>query len=315
MLTSLNRRSENILVEPIVISELKLRDVQRHIFGTDLMITADNSAFEDRPETFNRVRMNGTDNVLMGAVHDRLVRVFGQSFVSGIFIRREKADFVRDGFAHEWQVLLGDGLQNASDNISFAADSANDRRLGFSHVVMAVTPFAVVFVRVLAADESFVHLDNAAKFLNGLDESGADFVAHVQCGFVRAETHHALDLKGANSLLAGEHQVSDFEPVAQWLVRVLEDGPGDVREAITSTLDGLAFVALPLERHGLHLKDVDVAATWAIHAIRPAPRAEINLAGLFIWEESLELRDGHLMDGLRTLGHDNSPYRQEPIWH
>ena len=50
-----NRRSKNIAVEAIVISELKLRDVQRQIFAADLVITAHDAALEDAPEAFNRI--------------------------------------------------------------------------------------------------------------------------------------------------------------------------------------------------------------------------------------------------------------------
>jgi hypothetical protein len=42
---------KNINVLPIVVPELKLRNVQRHIFGADLMERADNTALHQRPET------------------------------------------------------------------------------------------------------------------------------------------------------------------------------------------------------------------------------------------------------------------------
>ena len=67
---SLNRRSENVVVEAVVISELKFRDVQRQIFGADLVIAADDAALEDRPEAFNRVGVDRADNVLPRAVID-----------------------------------------------------------------------------------------------------------------------------------------------------------------------------------------------------------------------------------------------------
>jgi hypothetical protein len=39
---SLNCRSENVGIEPIVVAELKFRDVERHIFGAHLVERADN---------------------------------------------------------------------------------------------------------------------------------------------------------------------------------------------------------------------------------------------------------------------------------
>jgi hypothetical protein len=55
-----NRDPKNISVLPIVISELKLGNVQRQILIADFVERADNAALKDRPETFNRVGMNRT---------------------------------------------------------------------------------------------------------------------------------------------------------------------------------------------------------------------------------------------------------------
>ncbi len=63
-LTSLNRRSENVVVEPIVVSELKFRNVERQIFAANFMETSDHTAFEDAPETFNRIGVDCADNIL-----------------------------------------------------------------------------------------------------------------------------------------------------------------------------------------------------------------------------------------------------------
>jgi hypothetical protein len=40
---------------------------------------ADNAAFEDRPETFNRVGVYGANNILLAVMIDRLSIVFGQA--------------------------------------------------------------------------------------------------------------------------------------------------------------------------------------------------------------------------------------------
>ena len=42
-LATINCRSENVGVEPIVVAELKLRDVERHIFGADFVERADHA--------------------------------------------------------------------------------------------------------------------------------------------------------------------------------------------------------------------------------------------------------------------------------
>jgi len=81
---SFNRRSKNIVVEPIVISELKLRDVQRQIFAADLVIAAHDPAFEDAPEAFDGLGVNCTDNVLAFVVIDALMREIGEPVVAGV---------------------------------------------------------------------------------------------------------------------------------------------------------------------------------------------------------------------------------------
>ena len=47
-------RSENIRVGTVVIAELELCHIERHVFAADLVEGADHASFEDRPEAFNR---------------------------------------------------------------------------------------------------------------------------------------------------------------------------------------------------------------------------------------------------------------------
>jgi hypothetical protein len=62
---SVDRRSENIGIAAVIISELKLREIKRHIFGAHLVEHADHAAFEDRSEAFDGVGVKRTDNVLL----------------------------------------------------------------------------------------------------------------------------------------------------------------------------------------------------------------------------------------------------------
>ena len=55
---SLDRCSENVVVEAIIISELKFRDVEVQIFFADVVESTDDPTFEDAPEAFDRVRVN-----------------------------------------------------------------------------------------------------------------------------------------------------------------------------------------------------------------------------------------------------------------
>ena len=62
-----NRCAENVFVGAVIIPELKLRDVQRQIFTADFVEAADNTAFNQRPKTLNRIGVDRADDVLSDA--------------------------------------------------------------------------------------------------------------------------------------------------------------------------------------------------------------------------------------------------------
>src|ERR1700686_4863202 len=101
-LASLNSRSEDIIVEAVVVSELKFRDVQRHILAADLVERADDATLEDRPEALNRLGVDGTDNVLvLGMVNGAVGEFFAEMVIANPLIGAEQADFFRYGFINE----------------------------------------------------------------------------------------------------------------------------------------------------------------------------------------------------------------------
>lgn len=67
------RCAKNVSIHAVIIAELKLGNIQRHVFGADLVERADHASFEDRPKAFNRVRVNRADDVLMPSVVNCLV--------------------------------------------------------------------------------------------------------------------------------------------------------------------------------------------------------------------------------------------------
>jgi hypothetical protein len=64
LLASLNRRSENISVLPIIIAELKFGNIERHIFSAHFVERADYAALEDRPEALDGLSMNRANDIL-----------------------------------------------------------------------------------------------------------------------------------------------------------------------------------------------------------------------------------------------------------
>ena len=61
---SLDRRPEDICVLPVIVAELELGNIQRHIFPAHFVERADHAAFEDRPEAFDGLSMDCADNIL-----------------------------------------------------------------------------------------------------------------------------------------------------------------------------------------------------------------------------------------------------------
>ena len=76
---SLDRRSENIRVFPIIIAELELGNIERYIFPAYLVEAPDDAALEDRPETFDSLGMDCAHDILpLGMVNGGMREVFAK---------------------------------------------------------------------------------------------------------------------------------------------------------------------------------------------------------------------------------------------
>jgi hypothetical protein len=297
--------SKYIVIISVVISELELSDVKMQILPADLVEGSDNSTLQDRPEAFNRVGVNRTDDVLANGVINGLVREAAvQPLIAGISVSAEKANAVRDGFTDEsLKREPVSAIDNAGDDVSLAFDRANDR--SFSGIAApALSAFLVPMpVFIATADVGFVNLNDSAEFLDVLNHGGSDLVAHKPSGFVAAKAHVAENLQGAHALLADQHQVRDSIPIFERLIRVLKDCAGQVREAIALVC---ASVALPVERHCRDGIDAFGAASRAANAFWPAPHYQISNAIFLSLKQLIKLRCGQLVDwlGMLSAGHD-----------
>src|ERR1700730_14480132 len=157
------------------------------------------------------------------------MRIFFIKFLVALpLIGAEQADFVRDGFADKLgERISADIFDDAGDHVALALDCTDDGRLARANAARSAALAPLVFVLVLRqpADESFVNLDNAAKLVNVLHQGNADLVAHAPSGLIGTEAHEPEYLKGAHSLLAGQHQVNDTKPVPDRLVVSLAHRP------------------------------------------------------------------------------------------
>lgn len=300
-------RAENVRVLPIVVTKFKLSNVQRHILGADLVERADNTALQDRPETFNRVRVHRTDNVLMPVVIDGRVREFVEVVaVAGPRVGCEQTDFVGNGLVHKVEYgLRGDALQNLGNDFALAANRADDLDFGCAGIARSAAPLVPMFVFVLTADVGFVYLDHASEFVGlVLAEASADAIAHVQRGLVGAEAHDALNLQRADAFLTDQHHVDDPEPIAERFIRVFEDRSDQNREPIPASLGALA--TLPMERPICHGINVNIPASRAMDTLRPTACYEVALAIIVGREHVVKLLNCKLFYGL-CAGHVGLP--------
>jgi hypothetical protein len=300
---ALNRRSENVIVEAIIIPELELRNVKMQVFLADIVECANDATFEDTPEALNGLSMNSADNVLVFGMIDCAVWEAKTNIpIANPLVGANQANLVRNGFIYEsFQSRLLHVLNDTGNHVSLAPYSANDNRFtGGRRAGLSIT-LVPMPVLGFAADERFVDFNDAAQLGFWFDQCDPDFVSHQPRGFDRAKTHIAAKLTRAHSLFASQYQVSDFEPVAERLIRVLENGSGDAREAIAVHRTG---AALPMKAFiGRCVVKVSVAAARAIHAIRPAAGYQISLASLFVAnrKHGVELGRSKLMDWFRAF--------------
>jgi len=292
---SFDCRSKNVGVLSIVIPKLKLSDVKMQIFPANLMVRPNNTTLEDRPESFNRIRVDRANDMLTDGVVDGLMgETMFQSDIARIGISTEKAYAVRYRFADEGFKRISIGiLDNASNYVAFPLDCAHYR--SFASVAAPTLPAFLVPMSVLIAPAAvaFINLNDTAELLDVLDHCGFDFVAHEPSGFVRAEAHIAEDLEGAHALLADQHEMRDSIPILQRLIRVLEDCPGQVRESIAFIRAG---VALPTKFHCRDRIDLCRAASRAMNALWPAPSYKVADAIFFGFKKFIELRRCQLMN-------------------
>ncbi len=247
----------------------------------------------------------------MRAVIDRLMRValFGQPCIARPVISAKQADLVGDGLVDEGgKRSAAHVLNDAGDYVSLATHRPDNDGLAVPIALPAsLIPMPIAAV---AADNGFVDLNDSREFGDVLDHGGPDLVAHEPSRLVRAEAHITEDLQRAHALLADQHQVRDPEPVLERLIRIFKNCPSKIREAVASISARPAFRTLPMPCARMKIIDSLVAAARTADALRPTPSDQVRFAVVLSLKKRIELRCGHLMDGLRLLcaGHGNLPH-------
>jgi hypothetical protein len=303
---SIDRRSEDVCIFPIIITELEFGNIERHIFTAHFVECANHAALENRPETFDGLSVDRADDILAsGVVNSRVWIIHIERIVSRILIGAKQADFMRDGFADERGESGGIHIRDyARNHVTFPTDGADDWRFAGAYAAGSTASAAFIPMPVFrqTADESFIDFDNSAELINVLHQSDADAVAHIPSGFQGTKSHIAPNLASTYPLFASQHQMNDAEPITERLIRIFEYRPSNMRKAVAV---GRALFALPMPFTGRKIVNGGIAATRATDALRPAPRDQVSPASLFVREQFFELRDCQLVDlrGLFCAGH------------
>ena len=309
--TSPNRFPKNVLVQAVVIPELELGHIERQIFLADFVIGADHPALNQAPKAFNGVGVDRTANIFTTRMVNNFVReVVSKVLVAYPLVRADQADLGRNAFADEAGECIGaDILDHAGDNATLATNSADHNSLTGTDAASPTAAAAFVLMPVLgfAADERLIDFNNAHQLLKAfVSHPSADTVAHAPRGFVGAGPDHAMDLKGADTLLAGQDHVDDAEPDPERVFGVLEDGPGDHRKAVIGA-GRRTGITEPREGYGAVFFDLSIPAAGARNPVRPAARGQVSLTGVIVGKRRFPLADGHLMYAFTGLFHRPNP--------
>ena len=151
-LTSFNRRSEDVRILSIIIAELELGDIERHIFAAHFVECADHAALENRPEAFDGFGVNRADDILTSRmVNSRMWIVFIERIVAQILIRTKQANFMRNRFVNEGSKSGRIHVRDyARDNISLAADCTDDWRFAGTYAASSTAAAAFIPMSVFS---------------------------------------------------------------------------------------------------------------------------------------------------------------------
>jgi hypothetical protein len=281
---------EDVGVLAIIEAPRKLVQIQGQVFGADVVIGADDPALQKRPETLNRISMNPSSHVFAPRMINGFVRqtFFLQMAVCGVFVCSNKADFVRNRFAHESPERIESGIfDHLAGDIAFARDRADDHRFVAQITALCVAALVPVTILIFATDPRFVGFDFAHQLRKIIvREHRANAMAHIEgglvCGLLPVLFEHPLDLQGAHSFLGLANQIDDFKPEREFVVCVLEHGSDERRKAIAGLLRAFVYLAGspvhnlraaltdPIPRAMLDSDYLAASASRAFHSARPA---------------------------------------------
>ncbi len=312
------RFTKDIGILAVIVTELKLSQVERQIFLTDVVEAAHDATLEEAPERFEIVGVNLAANIFALTVTDSFMReVFFQKAVTGVLIGRHQVNRLADGLAHEG--VESDGvrvLNYLTDHVPLTADGSYHADFPAPLATTDVRLFVPMAVLVLAANESFINLDNTHKLAKiGIVHRSAKPHAHIPRCLVGTASDLPLNLKSADALLGIEHLPKNLEPSLERILGVLKDSSADDAEAVV-----FAWLAEPVKRARVEFVDGRVATLQATNdTVLPASFNQELLAGFVGWKGDHQFSERHHKQEYSRIGYEsqqgyNRPGQGEVGW-
>lgn len=119
--------TEDIGVVPVVVAELKLRNVKRQIFSPNFVECAHDAALDERPKAVDCLSVDRADNVFATTMPNVAMRELFEPEVGRVFVGREQINLGRYRFTNEALQRCGIGVaDHASDHVALPANSASN---------------------------------------------------------------------------------------------------------------------------------------------------------------------------------------------
>jgi hypothetical protein len=288
---------EDVRVLAVIVPVAELRQVQRQIGFADLMVGADYPTLQQAPEAIQVRGMDVPAHIFTLRMAHRLVRIaaLSEALIACVRISRHERHALTNSLLYKTlQCFSVHLLDNLRHHIALTSNSPNDRDLAMCAMTSraAFASDGHVLILKLSADIRLVYPNFAHELWeSAVLHGGADTMAHIPGRPVGPASDDALNLQGANPLLAGQDQVDYLKPCPQGVVRVLKDSLTDHRKAVAVALAARLPFADPVKRTALDGKHFGIVAAWACDAIRPSALLQERLARVLILEAGHQLRE------------------------
>jgi hypothetical protein len=280
-------------------AEGELVQIQRQILFANMVIAAHHAALEQRPERFNRVRMDFAYYVLALAVSNDTVghSTIGDCVIARVLVGRNERDLLRNHLAneshHRWAIRIRDHF---ADHVPLALNRADDDSFSLTRRIVRIA-LSEMFVFLLSANKALVHFNDAHQLTElRLAHTRAKAMADVPCGMrgrALAEIH-TPDLQRRDALLGLEHRVENLEPRHDGHFRIGEDRSRRNREAERISLAAFLIRALPTEgKFFQRVNRIGFPAARTGYANRPTAIREELAASGFVGEGRHKCLEGH----------------------